>query len=112
MKYHGMAQGDWYISFETTSDGLGISFISVANKLLEPEDPCHYYVAVVFEIPQLQDTGGQEIVNNTFTYNGFNFDITGHFDSATTASGDLNVHPKKQACNPGPMTWTATAWLQ
>ena len=53
------------------------------------------------------------IVNNTFSHTGSRYDVSGEFDSATTASGDLSYDqsgygPYDPGCDSGPMTWTAS----
>ena len=55
-------------------------------------------------------TGSLPIVNNTFSYQTSVLDISGTFDSATSASGDLevNIPGGQYGCKSGPVTWTAS----
>ena len=53
------------------------------------------------------------IVNNAFSHNTQSYDISGEFDSTTTASGDLSYHhngigPYDPDCNSGAVTWEAS----
>jgi hypothetical protein len=52
------------------------------------------------------------IVGNAFSYQGSSFDISGRFDSPTTASGEFHFHTPYMfpapGCDSGPLTWTAS----
>jgi hypothetical protein len=51
------------------------------------------------------------IVDNAFSYSSDQVDISGVFDSPTTAHGDIKWHerPGESPCNYGSITWTASA---
>ena len=53
------------------------------------------------------------IVNNAFSHSAADYDISGAFSSATSASGGLEYHhngvgPSDVDCNSGPITWQAS----
>ena len=50
------------------------------------------------------------IINNVFSRSTGAYDISATFDSATSATGDLDVQiPDPDGCKSGPVTWTASA---
>jgi hypothetical protein len=55
----------------------------------------------------------QAVVDAGFTIDGTDYTMTGRFDLATTASGELEVHVpdsiEEPGCLSGPLTWTASA---
>jgi hypothetical protein len=68
---------------------------------------CHGDVETVYSIAPLA------IVDGAFSKSVQEYDISGEFSSATTASGDLEYHhtgtgPSDPDCNSGPVTWTAS----
>ncbi len=91
--------------FDVTPDGQGIGRVKFGFEGLLNGEPCVGLVHTTFGRPT-------PIVDNAFTIDDTDYTLTGRFDSATTASGELQVHRPDLIDDPGcfsePLAWTAS----
>ena len=102
----------------TTSQGKPIEFDvvegsrAISRIKFEAEGTCGAGCTCDVE-SETQGTHIAEIVDDAFSYSNSSLDISGTFESTTTASGDLDYHrsgvgPYDPGCDSGPVTWTAS----
>jgi hypothetical protein len=91
------------IEFDVVEGSLGIARIEFGYKgTCGPGCTCNGHVDTT--------SGPLPIVDSAFSQSTTTYDISGTFDSSTSASGDLDVHiPGAQGCKSGLLTWTASA---
>ena len=93
------------MEFDVTGDGLGIGRVKYGFNGLLYGEPCVGSMETIFGTPPT-------IVDDSFTIGRTDYDMTGRFDSPTTASGELEVHIPDRIADPGcfsePLTWTAS----
>ena len=103
--YTGMTSQGRAIQLEVAEGSMAISRIEFDYKGTCGQDcECQGHLKTTFPIPT-------PITDNAFSYSVSYYDISGAFQSATTASGDLHVHttgPGQMLCDSGPTTWTAS----
>jgi hypothetical protein len=103
--YVGETSQGLLLEFDVAADGLGIDRVKFGFEGLLNGEPCQGLLNMNFGSPQT-------IVDNSFTINDGDYTMTGRFDSATAASGDLQVHIPDRWADPGcfgdPLTWTAS----
>ena len=103
--YAGKTSQDLLLEFDVTADGLGIHRVKFGFEGLLHDEPCQGLLNMTFG-------HAQPIVDNGFTIEDTDYTVTGRFDSATTASGELQVHIPDRMADPGcfgdPLTWTAS----
>jgi len=103
--YVGETSQGLLMEFDVAADGLGIDRVKFGFDGLLNGEPCQGLMNMTFGSPQT-------IVANSFTINDTDYTMTGRFDSATAASGDLQVHIPDRWADPGcfgdPLTWTAS----
>jgi len=104
--YVGKTSQDLLMEFDVAADGLGIGRLKFGFEGFLEGEPCVGLQHVTFGRTQL-------IVDNSFTIDDTDYTMTGRFDSATTASGELEIHIPDSLDEPGcysePLTWTASA---
>jgi hypothetical protein len=103
--YVGETSQGLLLEFDVTPDGLGIDRAKFGFDGLLYGEPCQGLMNMTFGQAQV-------IVDNAFTINDTDYTMTGRFDSATTAVGELQVHIPDRWADPGcfgdPLTWTAS----
>jgi hypothetical protein len=103
--YTGQTSQGLLIEFDVAADGLGIERVKFGFEGLLNGAPCEGLMNMSFG-------QAQAIVDNAFTINDTDYTMTGRFDSATTAVGELQVHIPDRWADPGcfgdPLTWTAS----
>ena len=103
--YTGQTSQGLLVEFDVVADGLGIERVKFGFEGQLNGEPCEGLMNMTFG-------KAQPIVDNTFTINDTDYTLTGRFDSATTASGDLQVHIPDRWADPGcfgdPLTRTAS----
>jgi hypothetical protein len=103
--YVGQTSQGLLVEFDVTADGLGIDRVKFGFEGLLYDEPCQGLLNMSFG-------RAYAIVDNAFTINDTDYTMTGRFDSATTASGELQVHIPDRWADPGcfsdPLTWTAS----
>jgi hypothetical protein len=103
--YVGETSQGLLMEFDVTADGLGIKRVKFGFDGLLYGEPCQGLMNMTFGQAQV-------IVDNAFTINDTDYTMTGRFDSATTAVGELQVHIPDRWADPGcfgdPLTWTAS----
>ena len=103
--YTGETSQGLLMEFDVTADGLGVGRVKFGFEGLLNGEPCQGLMNMTFG-------QAQTIVDNAFTINDTDYTLTGRFDSATTAVGELQVHIPDRWADPGcfsdPLTWTAS----
>ena len=103
--YTGETSQGLLMEFDVTADGLGVGRVKFGFEGLLNGEPCKGLMNMTFGQVQA-------IVDNAFTINDTDYTMTGRFDSATTAVGELQVHIPDRWADPGcfgdPLTWTAS----
>jgi hypothetical protein len=103
--YTGETSQGLLMEFDVTADGLGVGRVKFGFEGLLNGEPCQGLMNMTFG-------QAQTIVDNGFTINDTDYTMTGRFDSATTAVGELQVHIPDRWADPGcfgdPLTWTAS----
>jgi len=103
--YTGQTSEGLLMEFDVAADGLGISRVKFGFEGLLNGEPCQGLMNMTFG-------QAQAIVDNAFAINDTDYTLTGRFDSATTAVGELQVHIPDRWADPGcfgdPLTWTAS----
>jgi hypothetical protein len=103
--YAGQTSQALLLEFDVAPDGLGIDRVKFGFEGLLNGAACEGLMNTTFGSPKT-------IVDNSFTINDSDYTMTGRFDSATTAVGELQVHIPDRWADPGcsgdPLTWTAS----
>ena len=103
--YVGETSQGLLLEFDVAADGLGIDRIKFGFEGLLNGEPCEGLMNMTFG-------RAQTILDNSFTINDTDYTMTGRFDSAVTAAGELEVHIPDRWADPGcfsdPLTWTAS----
>jgi hypothetical protein len=103
--YTGETSQGLLMEFDVAADGLGINRVKFGFEGLLNGEPCQGLMNMTFG-------QAQTIVGNAFTINDTDYTLTGRFDTATTAVGELQVHIPDRWADPGcfgdPLTWTAS----
>jgi hypothetical protein len=103
--YVGETSQGLLVEFDVAADGLGIDRVKFGFDGLLNGELCQGLMNMTFGT-------AQAIVDNGFTINDTDYTMTGRFDSATAASGDLQVHIPDRWADPGCfgdlVTWTAS----
>ena len=104
--YVGKTSQNLLMEFGVAADGLGIDRVKFGFEGFFNGNPCVGLLNMSLGRPQA-------VVDAGFTIDGTDYTMTGRFDSATTASGELEVHVpdsiEEPGCLSGPLTWTASA---
>ena len=104
--YTGQTSEGLVLEFDVAADGLGIDRLKFGFTGILNGAPCDGFMNTTFGRAEV-------IVDNAFTIEDSDYTMTGRFDSATTAVGELHVHIPDRWADPGclgnPLTWTASA---
>ena len=102
--YTGTTSQDKLLEFEVSADGLTITQARYAVSGTEPGGAACPMLAT--------STVNAPIVDNSFSFAGTSFDMSGHFETQSQATGELTVHEPYAdgvlPCDAGPLTWTAS----
>jgi hypothetical protein len=102
--YTGETSQGLLLELDVTADGLEIDRVKFGFEGLLNGEVCNGLMNMTFG-------RAQPITDNAFTVNDTDYTMTGRFDSATTAAGELQVHIPDRWADPGcfsdPLTWTA-----
>jgi len=103
--YAGETSQGLLLEFDIEADGLGIGRVKFGFEGLLNDQPCEGLMNMTFG-------RAQTILDNVFTINDTDYTLTGRFETATTAAGELQVHIPDRWADPGcfsdPLTWTAS----
>jgi len=107
--YAGTTSQGMLIEFEVSADGLTIRKVTYRVSGTEPEGGACESLSSSTLGPS---TVGTSIVDNSFSIAYTQFDMAGHFETQSQATGVLTVHEPQAdnvpPCGAGPLTWTAT----
>jgi hypothetical protein len=107
--YTGTTSQDMLIEFEVSADGLAIRKVKYRVSGTEPGGGACESLTSSTLGPPIVDTS---IVDNSFSIEASMFDMSGHFETQSQASGEITVHEPWSngvpPCDAGPLTWTAT----
>ena len=107
--YTGTTSQGMPIEFEVSADGLTIRKVTYRVSGTEPEGGACESLSSSTLGPS---TVGTSIVDNSFSIAYSQFDMSGHFETQSQATGVLTVHELQAdnvpPCDAGPLTWTAT----
>jgi hypothetical protein len=105
--YAGETSQGLLVEFDVTADAAGIGRVKFGFDGELDGEPCQGLMNMTFGLAQITP-----IVDNAFTINDTDYTMTGRFETATTAAGELEVHIPDRWGDPGcfsdPLTWTAS----
>ena len=105
--YAGETSQGLLVEFDVTADAAGIGHVKFGFDGELNGEPCQGLMNMTFGLAQITP-----IVDNAFTINDTDYTMTGRFETATTAAGELEVHIPDRWGDPGcfsdPLTWTAS----
>ncbi|MCJ7510264.1 MAG: hypothetical protein MUP14_05185 [Dehalococcoidia bacterium] len=107
--YVGTTSQGLTIEFEVSADGLSIKKVTYTVSGKQPGgETCDSLNSSSLG----PSTVGKDIVDNSFAIVHKLFDMSGHFETQSRATGELTVHQPQAdlvpPCDAGPLTWTAT----
>ena len=102
--YTGTTSQDKLIEVQVSADGLSITKVRYKVTGTEPGGgTCDRFTSSTVDVP---------IEDNSFTIARTLFDMSGHFETQSQATGEITVHEPWSdvvlPCDAGPLTWTAT----
>jgi hypothetical protein len=102
--YTGTTSQDKLLEFEVSADGLSITKVRYKITGTQPGGAaCDRFTTSTVDAP---------IEDNSFSIARSLFDMSGHFETQSQATGEITVHEPWSdvvlPCDAGPLTWTAT----
>lgn len=111
--YIGTSSQGKPIELDVVVGSYAIGNRAIGRIKFESEGACGTACTCEGDVETVYNIAPLAIVDGAFSKSFQDYDISGEFSSATTASGDLEYHhegtgPSDPDCNSGPVTWEAS----